>query len=399
MLSRPFVVLYLAVFVAALGISMVSPFLPVYAAQLGATGAWIGLTFSVFAITQTILGPFAGRWSDRFGRRPFIIGGLLIYAVCAVGYLTASNFAQVLAFRALSGVGASLIFSVARAYIGDMVPPGHEGRWFGLFATADIVGFGTGPLLAGVVRVVSGFDAIFVAMALTTLGSALILALLLPAHGAARHTQAAPQLAFGPALHDRLVLVVTLIMAVTALSIGASFSFLAIRLQELGFGPLMTGAAFATQGLASGGVQPLLGRLADRYDRRLLVAVGLGTSAAALCALGSAQAIVLILALQLVVGVGSALTQVTAGAMQVVAGRRAGMGTVIGLGSAGTGAGIVIGAMVGGAFADRFGTGAPFIFGAAAMAAGIVLVAYLTRGVETREPRPGLEATGPATGP
>jgi MFS transporter, DHA1 family, multidrug resistance protein len=50
--SRSFLVLFAAVFVATMGISMVSPLLPVYAEQLGATGLWIGVTFSSFAITQ-----------------------------------------------------------------------------------------------------------------------------------------------------------------------------------------------------------------------------------------------------------------------------------------------------------------------------------------------------------
>ena len=131
--------LYVAVFVATLGISMVSPLLPVYAKTLGASGVWLGITFSVFAVVQTFFGPFAGRLSDRYGRKPFIVAGLVVYLIAALGYLTAQSFYQVIAFRAFSGFGTSLIFSVARAYVGDMTPRGQEGRWLGVFATADIV--------------------------------------------------------------------------------------------------------------------------------------------------------------------------------------------------------------------------------------------------------------------
>src|SRR3712207_2671998 len=122
MWSRAFIALYISVFVATMGISMVSPLLPVYAEDLGADGIWLGLTFSAFAIVQAICGPIVGRLSDRLPRKPFIMAGLLIYMVAALGYLTAGSFAQVIAFRAFSGLGTSMIFSVARAYVGDMTP-------------------------------------------------------------------------------------------------------------------------------------------------------------------------------------------------------------------------------------------------------------------------------------
>ena len=130
MRSRPFIVLYVAVFVATFGISLVSPLLPVYAENLGATGVWIGFTFASFAITHSISGPLIGRLSDRYQRKPFIILGLLCYLAAALGYLTADSFAQIIAFRMLSGVGTGLIFSVARAYIGEMVPCNYLPSFF-----------------------------------------------------------------------------------------------------------------------------------------------------------------------------------------------------------------------------------------------------------------------------
>ncbi|MBK9611810.1 MAG: MFS transporter [Dehalococcoidia bacterium] len=228
MRSRPFIALYAAVFVATMGISMVSPLLPVYAKELGASGVWLGLTFSVFAIVQTFVGPFAAA-SDRYGRKPFIVAGLCIYLVAALGYLTAGSFYQVIAFRAFSGLGTSLIFSVARAYVGDMTPKGQEGRWLGVFATADIIGFGTGPLLAGVLREVVGFRSVFVAMAILMATSALILMWWLPRHSPAevitraslaRGEAREAQTPFAVALKDRLVVAVTAHQGLISLASG-----------------------------------------------------------------------------------------------------------------------------------------------------------------------------------
>lgn len=396
MYPRPFYVLYAAVFVATLGISMVSPLLPVYAKQLGATGVWIGLTFSIFAVTQTIFGPFSGRLSDRFGRKPFIVAGLTLYMVAALGYLTADSFVQVMAFRALSGVGTSFIFSVARAYIGDMVPRGFEGRWFGFFATADIIGFGTGPLIAGGLRQAFGFDSVFIAMALLMASSAAIVFVLLPVrapririrteHGVEMEEPEIVGVGLWQALHHRLVLALTFNMAFTSLSFGATFSFLAVRLEnDLGVTPALVGVAFGMQNLSSGIAQPLMGRVVDAGDRRKIVAVGILVSSTLLASLGLASHLWLVLLLLLVAGVGQAISWVSTSALQVVAGRRVGMGSVLGLGSAGNGLGILFGSIAGGVIVDLFSISAAFFFAGGVMLAGLPIFLLLTRGVPTRE--------------
>jgi MFS family permease len=390
--SRPFIALYIAVLVATMGISMVSPLLPVYAKDLGANGVWLGLTFSVFAIVQTFVGPFAGRLSDKFGRKPFIILGLAIYIIAAVGYLTAENFYQVIGFRAFSGFGTSLIFSVARAYVGDMTPNGSEGRWLGVFATADIAGFGTGPLIAGVLREITGFRSVFVAMAAMLAFSAFILIWWLPRHSPAELRRRAGEPArhenvtFKEAAKERLVMAVTLYMGLQSLAYGAILSFLALRLEDsLHASPVAIGAAFATQDLTGGLAQPMLGRLADRFDRRILVVIGLTGNAAWMVYLGFAPAYILVVLRLFLMGAGNGLAGVSASALQVVAGRKVGMGTVLGLGSASNGLGIVIGSVVAGVLVDMFATSAAFVFAGALTLAGVPVFLTLTKGVPTRE--------------
>lgn len=378
-----------------MGISMVSPLLPVYAKELGASGVWLGLTFSIFAVVQTFVGPFAGRLSDRYGRKPFIVAGLLIYLVAALGYLTAQSFYQVIAFRAFSGFGTSLVFSVARAYVGDMTPKGQEGRWLGVFATADIIGFGTGPLVAGVFREFIGFRSVFVAMA-TMMGlSAFILLWWLPRHSPAEMAKRAhlasggareAHTPFAVALKDRLVVAVTTHQGLISLASGASFSFLALRLEDgLKVGPLLIGLAFATQDITGGLAQPIFGRMADQYSRRMLVAAGLLGNGVLLALVGIVPNYGLMVLLLFAMGATGAISQVAAGAIQVVAGRRAGMGTVLGLGSAANGAGIVIGSVVSGLIVDVQGLAAAFFLGGTIMAIGVPVFLYLTRGLQTRE--------------
>lgn len=389
MRSRPFIILYISVFVATMGISLVSPLLPVYAEDLGATGIWIGLTFSAFAITQTLFGPILGRMSDKMGRKPFIVLGLLIYLAAAIGYLTATTFVQVLIFRAISGVGTACIFSVARAYVGDMVPPGHEGRWFGMFQTADIVGYGVGPLVAGSVRAAFGFEAVFVAMAVFMLGMAGFVAFLLPSDKGSRREGwelRPPDISFVMAMRDRLVAAVTLNMALASITFGATFSFLGVLMEDrLGTGPAMIGVAFSTVSFSAGIGQPIFGRLADRRDRRMLVTVGLVVAAISLFGIWTVPSYWVLVGLLVLMGIGEAIIMVTTSAMQVVAGRRVGMGTVIGLGTAGQGIGIVFGSVVGGTLVDSLGLEFAFVFGGVTMLLGAPAFLWLTRGSPTRE--------------
>ena len=84
--KRAIFILAGAVFATMLGNGMVMPFIPVYVAQFGLGGLGAGLLFSVHAATRTMLLPFIGRASDRWGRRGFLLVGVLFYAVASLAY-------------------------------------------------------------------------------------------------------------------------------------------------------------------------------------------------------------------------------------------------------------------------------------------------------------------------
>jgi MFS family permease len=190
-LDRRILALALARMVSALANSFLVVVLPLYIGQVvvlpgfvgttvraGGVGftlqpeLLIGIVLSLFGFLNSLGQPFTGRWSDRTGKRKrFLLVGLGIVAVGSAGYIFFRSYVAVLAMRALQGVGAAFTIPMTVALVNEYSAPDNRGSNFGLFNTFRLLGFGTGPLVAGGVvaagpyrvagATVSGFDAAF----------------------------------------------------------------------------------------------------------------------------------------------------------------------------------------------------------------------------------------------
>jgi len=131
--KRALVTLFFSIFAAILGLGILSPLLPSLAEALGATGFWVGMIFSGYAISRAIIMPIMGGLSDKYGRRIFIVSGLLILAVISLLYLPAHTEYTLTAVRLLHGLAAGMIIPVAMAYAGEVAQEGKEGKTMGIF--------------------------------------------------------------------------------------------------------------------------------------------------------------------------------------------------------------------------------------------------------------------------
>lgn len=392
MTSRPFIVLGMSMFLATLGLGMVTPILPVYAKSLGATGAQVGLTFSAFAITQLFISPWSGRIADRFGRKPFLLLGLVTYFVTAIGWLFANSIEVVIAFRALSGVGSALIFSMAAAYVGDLAPRGFEGRYMGAFGVFDFLGFGFGPLIAGIIRDQSDIETVFLFMAGVFAVSSFAVFILLPKR--VRRLEAGSGLAqpedeqdaprgpapWGTVLRNRYVQGLFAIRVAASGSLGASFSFIAVFMEEdLLVSSTMVGLALAAQQIVGGLLQPAMGVVADRIPRRPMIVAG-----AALLAVGALTPVLIasywpiFFAYLIGIGAGSATVGVASRAIEVDVGRGLGMATIMSLNSTAFATGILVGSLGGGLIAEIGSTQDAFLSAFGAIVIGTLVFAWRT---------------------
>jgi DHA1 family tetracycline resistance protein-like MFS transporter len=142
------VVVFLTVFIDLLGFGIIIPLLPVYTRQHGASEFELGLLFAIFSLMQLLFAPFWGRLSDKVGRRPVLITGLLGTAAAYALFAKADTLALIFVSRAAAGFFGATI-PTAVAYIADVSPVEHRARAMGVIGAAYGLGFTIGPLAGG----------------------------------------------------------------------------------------------------------------------------------------------------------------------------------------------------------------------------------------------------------
>lgn len=106
-------------------------------------------TINIYMLTSTIATVLVGKLSDMFGRKPFLLAGILIFMVGAFLTGTSDDVYQFIIYRGIQGVGAGIIQSTAFTAVGDLFPPRERGKWMGLMTA--VFGFSSviGPTLGG----------------------------------------------------------------------------------------------------------------------------------------------------------------------------------------------------------------------------------------------------------
>jgi EmrB/QacA subfamily drug resistance transporter len=144
--------LLLGMFLAALDQTVVSTAIRTIADDLNGYDLQAWAT-TAFLITSTIATPLYGKLSDLYGRRPFYLFAIGVFVVGSMLCGLADSMYQLAAFRALQGIGAGGLMSLALAIIGDIVPPRERSRYQGffmaVFGTSSVLGPVIGGFLAG----------------------------------------------------------------------------------------------------------------------------------------------------------------------------------------------------------------------------------------------------------
>jgi len=139
-------VLMITAFVDMLGLIIIYPLLPFYAEDLGADAAIVGALIASFSVAQLVAAPIWGWLSDKYGRRPAILVGLLLSAVAYVIFAFASSLWILFVSRIVQGLGGGTI-GVVQAYVSDVSDTKDRAKTLGWLSAVTSLGAVIGPAI------------------------------------------------------------------------------------------------------------------------------------------------------------------------------------------------------------------------------------------------------------
>jgi MFS family permease len=387
-------VLFVTAFVDMVGLAMIVPLLPYYATEFGAGAGTVGLLISAFSIAQLAVAPLWGRLSDRYGRRPAILAGLLITAAAYALFAFAASVPALLLARVVQGLGGGTI-GVVQAYVADVSPPEHRTKSLGWLSAITSLGAVAGPAFGSLMVALGGQRFVgFGAAGLAALVAAIAWLYLresrrMPTPGAQAARVTTGRAAIRRVLSRRDEPASRLIW-IYAIGIGAFYGTIQIvpLLLSDRLGITVRTVGYFVMYLGGMGVVVrtlVLGRAVDRLGEARLARLGILLLAAGLVATGLAHSsAVLALGFTLMpLGTAFLFPCVTGLLSRVVPSRERGL--YMGVQHTFGGVSRVAFPIGAGLLMDRFGVGVPFW-----IAGGLVLATLpLTRSIgERREPEP-----------
>ncbi len=383
---RIYNVLFISVFATMLGLGIVSPLLPIYAENLGATGIWLGVIFSAFALSRSVFMPIIGRISDRRGRKWIILTGMFAYAVLSLAYLIAGSVYSLTAVRFAHGLASAMVVPIAMAYIADLSEKGKEGSHMGNFSISMFLGMGVGPLLGGFLNDTFGMPSVFYAMAGLSAFATLLVAISLPEAKPGRFALPDAPSTPMPALIKLPVMQGVMVFAfISALGRGGMMVFVPVFGPLIAISPFEVGIVLSANTFLMALLQVPIGRLTDTGNKVALIVAGSTIAAIALAVIPLTHSFLPLLLVTSLIGVGGAIQQPAIMALTVDAGRTIGMGTSMGAYNTVFGIGMIIAPLMGGAFMDFVGIEAVFYVGGAISLIGTVIFAAMMQRSARRE--------------
>lgn len=255
-------------------LGMVAPLLPEIESRTGAGDEALGLALAAYAIPILFISLPVGRLADRLGRRPLLLGGLVLTGLGSILIATSGALEPLLVGRAVQGLGSTLSWVAALALVSDLARPGRKGEAIGFALAANSLGAIGGPALGGIVGGTISFEAPFILV--SCIAAAMFAAgfVVLPRAPATPTGEIEPRGTFVSLLRPAAA-VPAIVAAVGAALLGLVDFVVPLDLdRRLGTSATTIGVIFAVVAMIDACASPPAGKAGDRFGRRPVALAG-----------------------------------------------------------------------------------------------------------------------------
>ncbi|MFQ6123291.1 MAG: MFS transporter [Candidatus Heimdallarchaeota archaeon] len=289
---------------ANMGYGFGIPFLPQVMIELGGRILYYAFVLAAFQVNRAVFSTQLGKVSDQLGRKPVLIGGLLVFSMSTLVYaILIRTWWHMIIAASLMGIGAGTIWPVAEASLIDQIDPERRGEGMAFYLTASNAGFLLGPAIGGILHhfanqslqksFVESSQFVYLFSTVITLVALLIVRILVketvnPQIIRKNQKRLLRVEVLSPSIEERdlwtpeqqqNIQTLYVVSFTNGVSVGLVTSITPYYLTFVfGIGPQGIGFVFTLSGIFGLIVNLIAGQMADRIGRKPLILVGTGTS-------------------------------------------------------------------------------------------------------------------------
>ncbi|MGY1462043.1 MFS transporter [Bacillus toyonensis] len=308
--TKSFIQMSFAMLFLFTGLYLLVPTLPLFIKEIGGNESQVGLMMGMFTIAAVVIRPIIGGMLDQYGRRSFIIFGLILFGLTMYSYNLASTIVLLAVLRVIHGVTWAVSTTAVGTAITDIIPDSRRGEGMGWYGMAMTIAMAIGPMIGlWVVQYYSFHGLFFLATLLSFMAVILSLITKMPF---------TPQKEKGKIqLFEKSVLSITVVVFFLSFAYGGITTFLPLFASSINVNP---GTFFLVYAIALTIVRPISGKLLDKYGEVFIILPALCITILAIVVLTMANGLtgIIIAATLYGVGFGSAQPALQAAMLTIV---------------------------------------------------------------------------------
>ncbi|ELC8442590.1 MFS transporter [Clostridium perfringens] len=243
------------------GFYLLMPTLPMFIKQLGGSDSQVGFIIGVFTISAVIIRPIVGGLMDKYGRRIFIISGLLFFAITMYFYDWVTGIIFLIILRILHGVSWAIATTSIGTAVTDVIPTSRRGEGMGWYGLAMTLGMALGPILGlWVIKSYSFHYLFLVCTALALIAFILSFVTKIPK---VKNTEK-QQISF----FEKTVLPIAIVTFFLSLTFGGITTFLPLFATKI---QVNAGTFFLVYAITLILTRPITGKISDKHGEGIII--------------------------------------------------------------------------------------------------------------------------------